>query len=101
MDTSALIREAKIRFQHQESKIYLREKYAAELKFTAQGGLWTASRELLAYLRTETQETAILLDNYEKPVKVNVKLLLETAEKNYNSVMENWHAELAQLSTKR
>lgn len=101
MDTNALIREARARFQHQESKQYLKEKYLGKLRFTAQGGLWTASVELISFLRTTTQETIVLLDEYQKPIKVKSRPLLLEAEQIYTDVMSEWYDEYENLKSRR
>jgi hypothetical protein len=101
MDTNTLIREARARFQHQESKQYLREKYQARLKFSEQGGLWTASPEFITFLRTTTAESIIMLDEYQKPLQVQVQTLLTRAESVYHDTMAEWHSEFEQLRTRR
>jgi hypothetical protein len=101
MDTQTLIKEAKARFQHQESKNYLKEKYTADLNFTEQGGLWTASPEFITFLRTTSSREVIFLDNYGKPVQVDVQKLLEVAEDIYTSTMQSWYNEFQELKTKR
>jgi hypothetical protein len=101
MDTQSLIREAKARFQHQESKNYLKEKYTAELNFTDQGGLWTADLTLLSFLRTLPHKKTILLDNYGKPVEVDVSELLAVAQDVYDNTMKNWYEEFQELKNKR
>jgi hypothetical protein len=101
MDTQSLIREAKVRFQHQESKNYLKEKYTAELNFTDQGGLWTADLTLLSFLRTLPHKKTILLDNYGKPVEVVVSELLTVAQDVYDNTMKNWYEEFQELKNKR
>lgn len=101
MDTTALIREAKARFQHQESKQYLKEKYTASLNFVSQGGFWTASVELIAFLRTSETTEVILIDNYQKPIMVNVAELLVAAEETYSTVTEQWYTEFTELKSNR
>lgn len=101
MDTNKLIAEAKARFNHYESKLYLTEKYTNKLTFANQNGMWTASPEFIAYLRTNTSERSILKDNYSVPVQVNTKDLLRSMEELYNTTMEEWHKEYNELKTKR
>jgi hypothetical protein len=95
MDTQQLIKDAKSRFGHQEAKIYLREKYSNQLTFVQQSGCWTASPELIAYLKSAAQ-FSILIDNYDNPVKVDTQLLLTDMEKRYNEVAEQWLTEFNQ-----
>ncbi len=101
MDTNALIREARARFQHQESKVYLQEKYQAQLTIVNQGGMWTITPELIGYLRSCPDETTIMIDNYKKPIKVVVSEILEDFENTYQEVMESWYEEFEQLRGKR
>lgn len=101
MDTTALIREAKARFQHQESKQYLKEKYTNSLNFVNQGGFWTASVELIAFLRTSELAQVVLIDNYQKPIMVQVPELLSVAEETYTTVTEQWYTEFSELKTNR
>lgn len=89
MDTATLIQEAKARFKHNESKIYLQDKYKARLTFAFNGGMWTATKDFLAFLNC-TDGQIILADNYNNPVKVSAVDLREHAWKIYNDVMEAW-----------
>lgn len=100
MDTKKLITEAKARFSHHESKLYLTEKYTNKLTFANQGGMWTASPEFIGFLRTSKNQV-ILQDNYNIPVKVTSKELCNAMEDLYNSVMEEWLKEYSELKTKR
>ena len=101
MDTNKLISEAKARFNHYESKLYLTEKYTNKLTFANQNGMWTASPEFIAYLRSSNNEYAILKDNYNIPVRVNIIDLLKYMDEIYNTTMEEWHKEYNELKTKR
>lgn len=101
MDSLNLIQEVKARFKHQESKIYLEEKYQNSLSFANQGGLWTASIELLTFLRTSTTDTVVILDNYNNPVRVEVAELRDAVEQVYEEVMSQWHTEYTELQKNR
>lgn len=101
MDTNKLIAETKARFNHYESKLYLTEKYTNKLTFAAQSGMWTASPELIGFLRSSTYEYSILRDNYNVPVRVNIIELLKSMEEVYNSTMDNWYNEYNELKSKR
>lgn len=103
MDTKEIIQAAKAKFKHQENKLYLQEKYTNKLTFSAQGGLWTASLKLLSLLQCikNKQDTAILIDNYNNPVKINVSELEVKVLDTYNSIMEEWYAEFKKLQKNR
>jgi hypothetical protein len=96
MNTEQLVNEVRIRFKHQEAKLYLQEKYTSYLIFTLQGGSWTATPELISFLRNSKPKT-ILVDNFKNPIEVDTKLLLEKMENVYDSVMQEWYTELTKL----
>lgn len=100
MDTKKLITEAKARFSHHESKIYLTEKYSNRLTFANQGGMWTVSPEFIGFLRTAKNQV-ILKDDYNIPIKINSKELCNAMEDLYNTVMEEWLKEYTELKNKR
>lgn len=100
MNTKKLVQEARARFKHQESKIYLNEKYLSQLTFASQGGMWTITTNLISFLRTSTNKV-ILLDDFNTPIRVDVKELLDECEKIYNGVMENWIKESEELQRNR
>lgn len=100
MNTNQLVSDAKVRFKHLESKLYLHEKYTSLLNFTAQNGNWTASIELISFLRN-SNDKVILLDNFKNPVKVDSKLLLDQTENLYNKVMEEYLSEFTKLQGNR
>lgn len=100
MSTNTLVNIAKARFKHQEFKLYLQEKYTSLLNFTSQGGNWTASVELIAYLKTSS-ETSIIIDNFKNPILVNTKELLEQMENIYTTTMNEYYQEFQQSQRNR
>jgi hypothetical protein len=100
MNTKKLVLEARARFKHQESKLYLTEKYLSQLTFASQGGMWTVNPNLISILR-QSQDSIILLDNFNNPIRVDSKSLLVECQKLYNDVMEAWLDELEQLQKNR
>lgn len=100
MDTEQLIKDARARFKHQESKIYLKEKYTNSLTFAHGGGLWTATPELISFLSL-AQEQVILQDNYGNPVKVDSVQLLAQCWSKYNTAMSAWLDEYEILKKNR
>lgn len=101
MDTKLLISEAKARFSHNAAKAYLKEKYETRLIVAEQGGLWRANLETINFLNSSSTETVILIDTFENPVQVNRKELLAKLTETYESVMQEWLAEWAELEKKR
>ena len=101
MDTKTILSQAKARFSHNQNKEYLKSKYKGKLIFASQGGLWTASPELLSQLASSSAKTLVMLDNYENPIKVDRIDLLEYANDLYLSVMHEWHEEFTKLQALR
>lgn len=96
MDTKTLILEARARFKHQESKLYLTEKYQSQLTFASQGGMWTITPNLISFLRS-SEESIVLIDNFNTPIKVDTKSLLSECEQIYRDVTETWLKEFENL----
>lgn len=97
MDTTELIKEAKARFNHNSAKTYLKSKYQSKLIVADQGGLWTATPELISFLSSTQDTTSILLDSYNNPIKVDTTKLLIKLKEIYQLVMEEWHTEFTSL----
>jgi hypothetical protein len=97
MDTKELIKEAKARFSHNSAKAYLKSKYQSKLIVADQGGLWTATPKLIAFLSSTQDNNTVLLDSYDNPVKVDTTKLLIKLKETYCVVMEQWHTEFSSL----
>lgn len=101
MDTNNILHGAKQRFSHNSAKAYLKDKYLAKLILAEQGGLWNINLGFITNLKSINKETVILVDNYDNPVEVNVKNLLDKAEQTYDQVMTEWFTEWKDLEAKR
>ncbi len=101
MDTKAIIAEAKAKFSHNSAKEYLKDKYKSKLIFADQGGLWSASKELITFLNSISQEEVVILDSYETPIKVNRIQLYTKAISVYTETMNEWYDEWDKLRKKR
>jgi hypothetical protein len=102
-DSTILVAKVRERFYHIESKRYLAEKHKNRLTLFSGGGQFTATVDLIAFLREPTNDTPneILIDNYGNPVKVVRQELLTSAIEVYNTVMSEWHDEYTELSKER
>lgn len=101
MDTSTLILEAKARFNHNSAKVYLKEKYESKLIVAEQGGLWKADLPTILALSSFKDEKIVLIDTFGNPVRIYREALLETLQKTYNLVMEEWYLEWKKLEGNR
>jgi hypothetical protein len=101
MNTDDLIAYARARFDHVAARRVLKEKYEAKLLFAYHGGMWRAGPELQATLLTCPDSTAVLLDLYEAPVKVDTKELFAMSQQRWQEQMNAWLVEFEEISKKR
>jgi hypothetical protein len=102
MATSAeLVQNAKVRFNHAESRLYLIEKYKTKLMVIQSGGMFNVTPELIGFLQSSTDESVILVDAYANPVKVDRQKLLTEAKEKYDQVMSQWLDEYTKLATEK
>ena len=101
MDTDKLAERIRTRFDHNQAKRVLREKYSAKMYFVYNGGMWLAGSELLAILNVCPDETAVLLDTNGNPIKIDVAELELAAQQRWQEQMNAWHAELETLKRER
>jgi len=88
-----LIAHSRARFDHAVAKRILKEKYQARMLFAYSGGMWRAGPELLTMLATCPDESAVLLDLYDAPVKVDVRELELAAQQRWQEQMNAWLVE--------
>ena len=102
MDTKTLLADAKARFNHNSAKAYLTEKYNAKLIVAEQNGLWKADAQTISMLSSlSDNESVVLIDTFNNPVKVNRIELLDKLKAVYNTTMEQWHIEWQESESKR
>lgn len=101
MDTNQLVAHARTRFDHAASRRVLKEKYEAKMVFAYCGGMWRAGPELLNILRSFTADSAVLLDLYDTPVRVDVNELYDFALQRWQEQMNGWLVEYTELQGRR
>lgn len=79
--------------RRQRDRQVSQDYYLEQLNFEHNGYPWTADVALIAYLRTATTDTVVILDNYNRPRQVDVKSLLTVAQQIHDSVMAEWLAQ--------
>jgi uncharacterized protein YcgI (DUF1989 family) len=101
MDTNELISHSRTRFDHYQARTVLKEKYQAKMTFAHAGGMWRAGPELLTVLAVCPDESAVLLDLYETPVKVDIRELELAAQQRWQEQMNAWMVEHEELNRNR
>ena len=99
MSTTILVAAARARFNHHESKQYLKEKYTNLLTVAHAGGMFAIDQTVISFLKST--ECDIITDIYDNPVKINRTEFLELATETYNQVMSQWLEEHTKLATSR
>jgi len=101
MDTDKLAERIRARFDHNQAKRVLREKYTAKMQFAHAGGMWHAGPDLLNTLHVCPDEEAVLEDIHGNPVKINVPDLIFLTEQRWHEQMNAWHAEYEIIKRQR
>ena len=104
MDTDALAQRIKSRFDHNQSKRVLREKYRAKMIFTYNGGMWKASPELALHCNlciANGHFEPVLQDVHENPVKVDAAELKELVMQRWQEQMNAWYVEQDDLFSRQ
>ena len=101
METEKLVPHARVRFDHAAARRTLKEKYEARMLFAYSGGMWRAGPELLAVLAVCPDESAVLLDLYETPIKVDVRELELATQQRWQEQMNAWLTEHENLNRNR
>ena len=101
MDTEQLITHGRARFEHAATRRLLKEKYQAKLVFAHAGGMWRAGPELIAVLQACPDESAVIADLYDSPIKIQVSDLLMLVQQRWQEQMWAWLAEYEESSRQR
>ena len=101
MDTDSLVAHAQARFDHAVAKRILKEKYEAKMLFAYGGGMWRAGPELQTTLLTCPGSSAVILDLYQNPVKVNTKELFAMSQQLWQEQMNAWLLEFENTNQQR
>ena len=101
MNTEQLIAHGRARFDHAAARRLLKEKYQARMTFAYAGGMWHAGPELLTVLMACPDESAVLLDLYETPVRIDVKELTLAVQQRWQEQMNAWLVEHEELNKNR
>ena len=101
MDTDQLITHGRARFEHAAARRLIREKYQAKLTFAYAGGMWRSGPEMITLLSLYDDQSIVIQDLYENPVRINAKELCEIMRSRWQEQMTAWLIEYDQLSKNR
>lgn len=92
-----LVNEVRQATDYQINKRILKEKIKTDLHLAYNNGMFLVSQELLAFVATWPDERLFLEDTYENPVEINREEFLLLARMHYQTVMNTWHQQHAEL----
>ena len=106
-DVQNLVDEIKLATDYQVNKTILREKIQTDLHFTHNGGLFKATPELISFVYAWRGADELwpwgggvdifLEDTYGNPISVNRSEFYKIACEHYQTVMNTWHQQHADL----
>ena len=102
MNTDQIEKDIKSRFDLTREKQILKEKYQAKMIFAHGDGMWKAGPELLVLLQScMLEDTVVLIDLYDNPIKVNPRELQQLAFGRWQEQMNAWEVEFSLLRNNR
>ena len=96
-EIKTLVNEVKQATDYQINKRILKEKIKTDLHLAYNNGMFLVSQELLAFVATWPDEKLYLEDTYENPIEVTKEEFLYLARMHYQTVMNTWHQQHADL----
>lgn len=99
MDT--LTQKIRARFDHNQQRRILKEKYEAKLTFAWADGLWRATPEMITFLSLYGEQRIVVLDLYETPIQVHANVLCGMMKSRWQEQMNAWQQEYTELSRQR
>lgn len=101
MDPNSIVEHGRARFEHAAARRLLKEKYQTKLVFGHEGGLFRAAPEMISLLSLYGDDTIVVQDLYENPVRVNAQILCDLMKMRWQEQMTAWLVEFENLSSKR
>jgi hypothetical protein len=101
MDTEQLVAHSRARFEHESARRTLREKYQAKLTFGWNGGMFSATPEMITFLSLYGDQRVVVKDLYNNPVEVNAQELCELMKDRHQEQMNAWLVEYQEINKNR
>jgi len=92
-----LVAEIRQATDFQTNKKALREKIQTDLHMAHNGGLFKITPELIAFVKTWPVDELYIEDTYQNPIEIDRQVFLVTAQQHYQTVMNKWHQQYAEL----
>ena len=96
-----MITHARARFEHAAARRTLQEKYQAKLTFGCNGGMFSATPEMITFLSLYGDQRVVVKDLYDNPVEVNAQELCELMKGRHQEKMTAWLVEYEEINKNR
>ena len=84
-------------YNAKHKKIYFFLFLQTNLHFPYNGGLFKVTLELLAFVLTWPNDVLYIEDTYQNPIEIDKQEFLAIAQQHYQTVMNTWHQQHAEL----
>lgn len=96
-----LVTKIRSRFDHEAAKKVLREKYQGKMLFAHAEGMWRAGPELHMTLLACPDTTAVILDVFDNPIRIDRDQLMKLNQTRWQEQMNAWLVEWEDLRKQR
>lgn len=102
MNPETINQRIKTRFDHNQAKRVLREKYQSKMIFAYNGGLWRASPELINLCQLFVDQASIVIEDvHSNPVEISPAELKQKASELWQEQMNSWLVEYESVKKQR
>jgi hypothetical protein len=102
MNTENIKQTSRAKYLHSLAILSTKENHEAQMLYTAHGGTFRVSMELISFLAVEgLGDNPIIFDIFESPVQVDRKKMLEECIKIYKRVTASWLASVMEINRQR
>lgn len=101
MNIDQIKKISKTKYLHSLARLNLKEKYLSELLVTIDGGTFSVTPQLIAFLSSTSDDSVILIDIYENICKTDRITLLTLCHERYNTVMNKWYLDNESINKQR
>ena len=97
MEIQSIVDQVKQATDFQINKRLLKEKVKTDLSVPYNNGMFSISKELIAFVSIWPEDRLFLEDVFENPILINKTEFLELAIQHYQKVMNSWHQQHEEL----
>lgn len=97
MEIQSIVDQVKQATDFQINKRLLKEKVKTDLSVPYNNGMFSISKELIAFVSIWPEDQLFLEDVFENPILINKTEFLELAIQHYQKVMNSWHQQHEEL----